>query len=88
MTRRRESPRKYKGGRGWVGWSCPTQVLCRQFVVGFPIPFIKKLLLSSYQACSVKAMRIFMEVHREEVCLAGISVTMGAKRLGRGGTDL
>lgn len=87
MTWRRESPRKYKGDGGWVGW-CPTQVLRRQFVLDFPIPFIKKLLLSLYQACSVKAMKIFMEVHREELCLAGISVAMGPKRLGRGGTDL
>lgn len=57
-------------------------------MVGFPIPFIKKLLLSPCQACSVKAKRIFMEVHREELCLAGISVAVGPKRLGRGGTDL
>lgn len=29
-----------------------------------------------------------MEVHREELYLAGISVARGPKRLGRGGTDL
>lgn len=36
----------------------PSARLCRQSVLDFPIPFIKKLLLSPYQACSVKGMRI------------------------------
>lgn len=56
----------------------PSARLCRQSVLDFPIPLIKKLLLSPYQACSVKGMRI---CHGSSQRRAGISVARGPRDL-------
>lgn len=58
MALKRESPGQCMGvGSEWGGLA---QSKCyRQFVLGLPISFTKKLLLSPYQAHSVKAVRDF-----------------------------